>query len=118
MLALARLNHLCESIREIYSPGAEVCIASDGLVFDAIKSFHSLRPRNNRKPDIVGILDETTWNYSHELSVLMQRHGFKNLKLVRVMDILGLSQEHLTGRHVSCFGQAVATNIAPELWQK
>lgn len=33
-LALQHLNGLCESIREIYEPGAKVFIASDGLVYN------------------------------------------------------------------------------------
>lgn len=32
-LALARLNALCKDIAEVYEPGAEVTIATDGLVF-------------------------------------------------------------------------------------
>lgn len=33
-LALARLNSLCKDIEKIYPQGAEVTIATDGLVFD------------------------------------------------------------------------------------
>ena len=32
-LALARLNALCKDVAEVYEPGAEVTIATDGLVF-------------------------------------------------------------------------------------
>ncbi len=34
VLALARLNSLCEDIRRVYSNGSELTIATDGLVFD------------------------------------------------------------------------------------
>jgi pyoverdine/dityrosine biosynthesis protein Dit1 len=33
-LALQHLNGLCESIKEIYEPGAKVTITSDGLVYN------------------------------------------------------------------------------------
>jgi len=33
-LALARLNSLCKDIEQIYPKGAELTIATDGLVFD------------------------------------------------------------------------------------
>jgi len=33
-LALMHLNGLCESIAEVYEPGATVVIASDGLVYN------------------------------------------------------------------------------------
>lgn len=34
VLALARLNSLCKDIETVYPKGAEVTIATDGLVFD------------------------------------------------------------------------------------
>jgi len=33
-LALARLNSLCKDIEKVYPKGAELTIATDGLVFD------------------------------------------------------------------------------------
>jgi pyoverdine/dityrosine biosynthesis protein Dit1 len=33
-LALARLQTLCADIGAVYKPGAEITIASDGLLFD------------------------------------------------------------------------------------
>lgn len=72
-LALHRLNQMCEDIRTAYTPGGQVCIATDGLVFD----------------DVVGISDEDTWAYSQGLVDMAQEHGLDNVKLLRVMDILG-----------------------------
>jgi pyoverdine/dityrosine biosynthesis protein Dit1 len=34
VLALSRLNAMCEDIRMIYPKGAELTVATDGLVFD------------------------------------------------------------------------------------
>jgi pyoverdine/dityrosine biosynthesis protein Dit1 len=33
-LALAHLNGLCQNIAEVYAPGADVYISSDGLVYN------------------------------------------------------------------------------------
>lgn len=33
-IALRHLNGICESIKEVYEPGAEVTIASDGIVYN------------------------------------------------------------------------------------
>lgn len=40
LLALARLNQLCEDVRKVYPAGGEVTIATDGLVFDG-KPLHA-----------------------------------------------------------------------------
>lgn len=37
-LALGRLNDLCVEIRKVYAHGAEVHIATDGLVFNGMRS--------------------------------------------------------------------------------
>lgn len=33
-IALAHLNGICESIKEVYEPGADITIASDGIVYN------------------------------------------------------------------------------------
>lgn len=73
-LALGRLNQMCEDVRAIYPLGAQVWLATDGLVFD----------------DVVGIPDEDTWAYSEGLMQIAQVRGYaENIKLFRAMDILG-----------------------------
>lgn len=72
-LALYRLNQMCEEIRAVYPLGAEVHIATDGLIFD----------------DVVGISDQDTWAYGEGLVAMTQEHGLHNVKLLRIMDILG-----------------------------
>lgn len=37
----------------------------------------------------MGIPDEDTWAYSESLMEIASREGFSNIKLVRVMDLLG-----------------------------
>lgn len=72
-LALYRLNQMCEDIRSVYPLGGQVYIATDGLVFD----------------DVVGIPDEDTWAYGEGLLAMARDHGLENIRLMRVMDILG-----------------------------
>ncbi|KAK4095799.1 hypothetical protein N658DRAFT_511763 [Parathielavia hyrcaniae] len=72
-LALARLDALCVDIGKVYEHGAEVHIATDGLAFN----------------DVVGISDEDTWEYSVALLDMAAKKGFKGIKMLRVMDILG-----------------------------
>ncbi|KAK8072252.1 hypothetical protein PG996_005600 [Apiospora saccharicola] len=76
-LALYRLNQMCEDIKTAYHPGGQVYIATDGLVFD----------------DVVGISDEDTWAYSQGLVEMAKEQGLDHVKLLRVMDILGYTED-------------------------
>lgn len=75
VLALSRLNSLCDDVKKVYPRGAQVTIATDGLVFD----------------DLVGIPDEDTWAYSEVLMNIAAKKGLKNIKMLRVMDFVGLT---------------------------
>ncbi|KAI3538148.1 pyoverdine/dityrosine biosynthesis protein [Colletotrichum tamarilloi] len=77
-LALARLNDLCVEIGKVYTHGAEVHIATDGLVFN----------------DVVGISDDETWEYGATLMDMAAQKGYDGIKLLRVMDFLGLTNEN------------------------
>ncbi|KAF2724383.1 hypothetical protein K431DRAFT_310319 [Polychaeton citri CBS 116435] len=79
VLALSRLNAMCEDIKKIYSTGAELTIATDGLVFD----------------DIVGITDEDTWAYSESLLAIVAEKRFNSIKLARVFDLQATTQIHM-----------------------
>lgn len=74
-LALYRLNQMCEDIKAVYPLGGQVVIATDGLLFD----------------DVVGITDEDTWNYGEGLLEMARQHGLENIRLMRAMDILGMT---------------------------
>ncbi|KAK1993655.1 pyoverdine/dityrosine biosynthesis protein [Colletotrichum falcatum] len=76
-LALARLNDLCVEIGKVYPHGAEVHIATDGLVFN----------------DVVGISDDETWEYGATLMDMAAQKGYAGIKLLRVMDFLGLTKQ-------------------------
>ncbi|KAH6873788.1 Pyoverdine/dityrosine biosynthesis protein-domain-containing protein [Thelonectria olida] len=75
-LALARLNSLCVDIGKVYKHGAEIHIATDGLVFN----------------DLVGISDDDTWEYSVALMEMAAKKSFTGIKLLRVMDFLGYTK--------------------------
>ena len=57
-LALKRLAQLCEQIGEIYQPGAEITICSDGLVFS----------------DLVGVSDADVQTYRQKIDNLIAKH--------------------------------------------
>lgn len=83
-LALYRLNQMCEDIKTVYPLGGLVFIATDGLVFD----------------DVVGIPDEDTWAYGEGLIKLARAHGLHNIRLRRVMDILGYTQDQTLDKNL------------------
>lgn len=98
VLALARLNQLCIDIEKIYPKGGRITIASDGLVFD----------------DVVGIPEEDTWEYSEVLNNIIEKRGFKNLRLQRVMEIIGLTYQRPLTRetYMSLTSKSRATLLA------
>ncbi|KAK4194653.1 Pyoverdine/dityrosine biosynthesis protein-domain-containing protein [Triangularia verruculosa] len=71
--ALAHLNGLCASIEDIYPPGAELTIISDGLVYN----------------DLLGVPDKHVWAYGQALRELAVEKGFSNnIKFSRLQDLL------------------------------
>lgn len=62
-LALQFLDKLCEHIREVYSPGAQIILCSDGRVFS----------------DIIGMNEADVSAYQLELDAIIQELGLANL---------------------------------------
>ncbi|MEK2646745.1 isocyanide synthase family protein [Bdellovibrio sp. BCCA] len=71
VLALQKLNTLCEQIATIYSPGAAITICSDGRVFS----------------DVVLVSDTDVDRYGYEISEIIVKHGFKNLSTFSLEDV-------------------------------
>ncbi|KAJ5134832.1 hypothetical protein N7448_000145 [Penicillium atrosanguineum] len=71
-LALAHLNGLCENIAQVYEPGADVYISSDGLVYN----------------DILGVPDETVWDYGEALRQMAVDKGLHHVKFIRLFELL------------------------------
>ncbi|KAK0674590.1 Pyoverdine/dityrosine biosynthesis protein-domain-containing protein [Cercophora samala] len=71
--ALAHLNGLCAAVGDIYPPGAELTIISDGLVYN----------------DLLGVPDRHVWAYGQALRDLAVEKGFSsNIKFSRLQDLL------------------------------
>ncbi|KAJ6097001.1 hypothetical protein N7486_007747 [Penicillium sp. IBT 16267x] len=71
-LALERLNMLCLRIQEIYAPGAEIVIISDGITYN----------------DLLCISDQETWMYGEALRKIVVEKGFNNISFSRIRDLL------------------------------
>ncbi|KAJ5349444.1 hypothetical protein N7541_007171 [Penicillium brevicompactum] len=71
-LALAHLNGLCQNITEVYAPGADVYISSDGLVYN----------------DILGVSDETVWDYGEALRRMAVEKELDHVKFIRLFELL------------------------------
>jgi len=94
-LGLCRLNQMCVDVREVYSAGAEVTIAADGVVFNGMRR-HRERPWIldeclHKISDLLMISDEDVWNYGQAVREMVQKNGFdQNLKVVHAMEILAM----------------------------
>ncbi|KAI0534591.1 Pyoverdine/dityrosine biosynthesis protein-domain-containing protein [Xylaria digitata] len=73
-LALAHLQGLCDNISAIYENSVELLICSDGLVYN----------------DLMGISDEAAWEYGEALRSMAARLETRNIKFIRLWDLLKL----------------------------
>ncbi|KAM5432753.1 putative NRPS-like protein biosynthetic cluster [Microsporum ferrugineum] len=71
-LALERLNTMCTRIREVYSPGAQVTIISDGITYN----------------DLLSISDQDTWAYGEALRKMAIDKKFNYISFSRMKDLL------------------------------
>lgn len=104
-LALQHLNGLCESIKEIYEPGAKVTITSDGLVYN----------------DLMGISDAEVWEYSTGVRNMIKEKDLKNIDTLRIIDILGTHEKEGTELtreeylvHAGCYRRELVAMYAPK----
>ncbi|EFW18199.1 conserved hypothetical protein [Coccidioides posadasii str. Silveira] len=73
--ALAHLNGLCAAIQDVYSPGAELTIISDGIVYN----------------DLLSISDSDVWAYGQALRELARNKRFNHIKFSRLADLIPLA---------------------------
>ncbi|KAF4961576.1 hypothetical protein FGADI_200 [Fusarium gaditjirri] len=73
-IALDRLNTMCIRIGEIYQPGAQCTIISDGVVYN----------------DLLSIPDRDTWAYGQALRQLASDKGFHQISFSRIRDLVDL----------------------------
>ncbi|KKK24685.1 transferase family protein [Aspergillus rambellii] len=71
-LALDRLNTMCTRIREVYPPGAQVTIISDGITYN----------------DLLCISDQDTWAYGEALRKMATKKKFHWIGFSRIRDLL------------------------------
>ncbi|CAN8101411.1 unnamed protein product [Discula destructiva] len=72
--ALAHLNGLCQAIKDIYEPGANLRIVSDGLVYN----------------DLLGVPDRKVWAYGEGLRALVIEKEFTNISFSRLKDLVDI----------------------------
>ncbi|KAF5715931.1 spore wall maturation DIT1 [Fusarium mundagurra] len=73
-IALDRLNTMCIRIGEIYQPGAQCTIISDGVVYN----------------DLLSIPDRDTWAYGQALRQLASDNGFQYISFSRIRDLVDI----------------------------
>ncbi|PNP81104.1 hypothetical protein FNYG_05571 [Fusarium nygamai] len=73
-IALDRINTMCIHIGEIYQPGAQCTIISDGVVYN----------------DLLSIPDRDTWAYGQALRKLASDKGFQHISFSRIRDLVDI----------------------------
>ncbi|KAG9253419.1 transferase family protein [Emericellopsis atlantica] len=71
-LALDRLDTMCRRIKEVYTPGAQVTIISDGITYN----------------DLLCISDQDTWAYGEALRKMAAQKGFDSIAFARIKDLV------------------------------
>lgn len=98
-LALRRLHAMGMDIGKVYPPGAQVNIASDGVLFNGECTDPFLQIMFIcMRTDILGISDEDCWDYGEELNAIMSDKGFSTLRFARCMSLLGHLKEESINR--------------------
>ncbi|KAI6779256.1 Transferase family protein [Emericellopsis cladophorae] len=77
-LALERLDTMCWRIQEVYQPGAQVTIISDGITYN----------------DLLCISDQDTWAYGEALRKMALQKGFDNIAFARIKDLVDFPAPH------------------------
>ncbi|KAI1486752.1 putative pyoverdine/dityrosine biosynthesis protein [Biscogniauxia mediterranea] len=70
--AMAHLDGLCAAIGDIYPPGAQLTIVSDGLVYN----------------DLLGVPDRDVWAYGEALRALRARQNYSHIDFCRLKDLV------------------------------
>ncbi|KAF8322303.1 hypothetical protein DL93DRAFT_2223886 [Clavulina sp. PMI_390] len=73
---LRRLEDLCQSVCDVYPPGARLTIVSDGIVYSKL----------------LGVTDATAYQYNSALRALTRDLGLTHLTFARVRDLLQSSK--------------------------
>ena len=110
-LALMHLNGLCESIAEIYEPGANVVITSDGLVYNgkSEQKPSGIEVESLKLPlDLMMVDDSEVWDYSSAVRDIINDKGLRYISALRIVDLLDFPHTEKLGReeylaHAGCY---------------
>jgi pyoverdine/dityrosine biosynthesis protein Dit1 len=72
-ISLNFLNSLCDSIKQIYPPGAEITICSDGHVF----------------ADLIEVSDENVFAYNQKIADIIKQENLINLNTFGLSNVIG-----------------------------
>jgi pyoverdine/dityrosine biosynthesis protein Dit1 len=116
-LALKRLDGIAAAIEEVYEYGAEVHITSDGLVYNG-PSRHTptayLRNFLTSHTDLLGVTDETVWNFGQAVRDMADSTNLTHLSFLRLWDLLGNTGDFKSKEYYL----AHASSIRQELKQR
>lgn len=94
---MCRLHVMSEDIGKVYPPGAQLNIASDGVLFNGECRNNSMKTflcmLTTMLTDILGITDEDCWDYGEALNAIISEKGLTSLRFTRCMSLLGLLPE-------------------------
>ena len=89
-LSLEFLSMLCKEIRQMYAPGAQMILCSDGRVFN----------------DVIGIHDRDVTYYQQELSFLIEEASFDSVSTFNLDDMYsGLSFHQMRHQLMERYGE-------------
>ncbi|KAH6674834.1 Pyoverdine/dityrosine biosynthesis protein-domain-containing protein [Halenospora varia] len=100
-IALAHLNGLAAGIQDVYKPGAQIFIVSDGLMYN----------------DILGVDDNEVWTYGQTLRQLAKDNSLDNLNFLSLHDLIdddGLMSQKYYLENAKRFRDTVTSRYLPE----
>ncbi|KAK7534180.1 putative pyoverdine/dityrosine biosynthesis protein [Phyllosticta citribraziliensis] len=75
-VSLLHLQSLCNNIKDVYAPGAELWIVSDGIVYN----------------DLLGVPDETVYTFGETLRTMAKDLGCSSIKFARLSQMPSLEK--------------------------
>lgn len=93
VLALKRLNELCETIAQIYEPGARLVVCSDGRVFS----------------DLVQVSDDAVDDYSRGIATILEEYKLSRLSTFNLEDVFAefATYDQMRSALVRNYGESV-----------
>lgn len=88
-IALQHMEGLCKMIKDIYPRGAELCVVSDGLMYNGEHRFRNLGERwYTNQCQRLTRSDEEVWTYGTALRELANAHECSGIKFYRLTRLL------------------------------